>query len=64
MSGKRTDIWLACSIGMTAAVAIGAFAIGFVWLPLADTTARLHGAWNAICVAAGLVQTAPDLQPI
>ena len=64
MSGKRTDIWLACSIGMTAAVAVGAFAIGFIWLPLADATARFHGAWNAICAAAGLVQTAPDLQPI
>ncbi len=64
MSGKRTDIWFAGSIGITAAVAVGAFAIGFVWLPLADPTARFHGAWNAICAAAGLVQTAPDLQPI
>jgi cytochrome c553 len=64
MSGKRADIWFACSIGSTVAVAVGAFAVGFVWLPLADTTARFHGTWNAICAAAGLVQTAPDLQPI
>jgi cytochrome c553 len=64
MSGKRTDIWFAGSIGITVAVAVTAFAIGFVWLPLADTTAGVHGAWNAICAAAGLVQRAPDLQPI
>jgi cytochrome c553 len=64
MRDRPTDTWFASSIGITAAIAVGALAIGFVWLPLADTTTRFHGAWSAFCAAAGLLQSPPDLQSI
>jgi cytochrome c553 len=64
MSGKRTDMWFTGSIGITAAVAVVGLAVGFIWLPFADGTTRFPSVWNAICAAAGLVQTAPEQQPV
>jgi cytochrome c553 len=64
MSDKRDNAWFAGSIGITAAVAVAAIVVGFVWLPLADATARFQGVWSAICSAAGLVQTAPGGEAI
>jgi cytochrome c553 len=64
MSGKRSDAlrnpWVTVSVGLTAAIALVAYIVGFAWLPLAAPAGRLHGIWATICGAAGLVQAAPD----
>ncbi|HEX3954675.1 MAG TPA: c-type cytochrome [Stellaceae bacterium] len=47
--------WFAASIGITAAIALIGFAIGFLWLPLAQPGQRFGGVCDAICSAAGLL---------
>jgi len=52
--------WFTTSIGITAAIAIVAAVIGFVWLPLQHPGEQFKGVWDAICSAAGLVRSAPS----
>jgi len=47
--------WLTTSIGIVAAIALVAFLVGFLWLPLAHPTERFSGVWDAICSAAGVL---------
>ena len=47
--------WFTVSIGITAAIAVIGFVIGFLWLPLAQPGERFRDVWDAICSAAGLV---------
>jgi cytochrome c553 len=51
--------WFTASAGITAAIAIVAAVVGFVWLPLQQQGERFHGIWDAICNAAGVVRSAP-----
>jgi cytochrome c553 len=52
--------WFAASVGITAAIAIVAVVVGFVWLPLQQQGERFYGLWDAICSAAGLVRNPPS----
>jgi cytochrome c553 len=62
MSGERIaslrNPWFTASVGITAAIAIVAAIVGFVWLPLQHPGERFRGVWDAICSAAGLVRNA------
>ena len=64
MSGERIaslrNPWFTASVGITAAIAIVAAIVGFVWLPLQHPGERFKGVWDAICSAAGLVRAAPS----
>jgi cytochrome c553 len=51
--------WFTASAGITAAIAIVAAVVGFVWLPLQHQDKRFHAIWDAICNAAGVVRSAP-----
>ena len=48
--------WFTASVGITAAIALVAAIVGFVWLPLQHPGERFKGVWDAICSAAGLVR--------
>jgi len=50
--------WFTASVGITAAIALVAAIVGFVWLPLQHPGERFKGVWDAICSAAGLVRNA------
>ena len=50
--------WFTASVGITAAIAIVAAVVGFVWLPLQHPGEQFKGVWDAICSAAGLVRNA------
>lgn len=50
--------WFTASVGITAAIALVAAVVGFVWLPLAHPGEQFKGVWDAICGAAGLVRNA------
>jgi cytochrome c553 len=52
--------WFTASVGITAAIALVAAVVGFVWLPLQHPGERFNGVWDAICSAAGLVRNAPS----
>jgi len=52
--------WFTVSVGITAAIALVAAVVGFVWLPLAHPGEGFKGVWDAICSAAGLVRNAPS----
>ena len=52
--------WFTASVAITAAIALVAAVVGFVWLPLAHPGERFKGVWDAICSAAGLVRNAPS----
>jgi cytochrome c553 len=52
--------WFTASVGITAAIAIAAAIVGFVWLPLQHPGERFRGIWDAICSAAGLVRNVPS----
>ena len=54
--------WFTASVGITAAIALVAAVVGFVWLPLQHPAERFKGVWDAICSAAGLVRNAPPAQ--
>jgi cytochrome c553 len=56
--------WFTTSVGITVAVALVGFLIGFLWLPLAQPGERFHGVWDAICSAAGLLHAAPSGEQI
>jgi cytochrome c553 len=64
MSGERIaslrNPWFTASVGITAAIAIVAAVVGFVWLPLQHPGERFKGVWDAICSAAGLVRATPS----
>ena len=49
--------WFTASIGITAAIAAAGAIAGFAWLPLQQKGEQFGGLWDAICSAAGLVQT-------
>jgi cytochrome c553 len=50
--------WFTVSVGITAAIAIVAAVVGFIWLPLQHPGERFKNVWDAICSAAGLVRNA------
>ena len=50
--------WFTASVGITAAIALVAAVVGFIWLPLQHPGERFKNVWDAICSAAGLVQNA------
>ena len=56
--------WFTASVGLTAAIAVVGFLIGFAWLPLAQRGDRFRGAWDAICSAAGLLYAPPPADQI
>ena len=60
MTRERTasfrNPWFTASVGITAAIALVAAVVGFVWLPLQHPGERFKGVWDAICSAAGLVR--------
>ena len=47
--------WFTASIGISAALALVGFVVGFLWLPLAQPGERFRSVWDAICGAAGLL---------
>jgi cytochrome c553 len=47
--------WFTSSVGITVAVALVGFLVGFLWLPLAQPGERFGSVWDAICSAAGLL---------
>lgn len=54
--------WFTASVAITAAIAIVAAVIGFVWLPLQHPGERFNGLWDAICSAAGIVRRPPSAE--
>jgi hypothetical protein len=40
--------WFTTSIGITVAIALVGFLVGFLWLPLAQSGERFRGVWDAI----------------
>jgi cytochrome c553 len=51
--------WFTASVGITAAIALVAAVVGFIWLPLQHPGEQFKDVWDAICTAAGLVRNAP-----
>jgi cytochrome c553 len=58
------DKWVVAGIGLSSAVVVAGFIIGFAWLPLAQPGASLGGIWDAICDAAGLARAAPSREAV
>jgi len=56
--------WFTASVGITAAIALAAAFVGFIWLPLQHSSAQFKGVWDAICSAAGLVRNASSSEQI
>jgi len=56
--------WFTASVAITAAIAIVAAFVGFVWLPLQHPGERFHGLWDAICSAAGVIRRPPSGEEI
>jgi cytochrome c553 len=56
--------WFTVSVGITAAIAIVATFVGFVWLPLQHPGERFYGLWDAICSAAGVIRRPPSSEEI
>ena len=56
--------WFTASVGITAAIALVAALVGFIWLPLQHPGERFKGVWDAICSAAGLVRNTPSATQI
>jgi cytochrome c553 len=52
--------WFSASVWITAAIAIVAAVVGFIWLPLQHPGERFKSVWDAVCSAAGLVRNAPS----
>ena len=49
--------WFAAGVGMTGAMVVLSFIVGFVLLPYTETNAQLSSLWDAICSAAGVPRT-------
>jgi cytochrome c553 len=58
------DRWVVTSVGITAGIAAGSIVLGFALLPYQQSGQRFGGLWDAICSAAGLINAAPDSQPV
>ena len=56
--------WFTASVGITAAIALAAAFVGFIWLPLQHPSAQFKGVWDAICSAAGLVRNTSSSEQI
>jgi cytochrome c553 len=56
--------WFTTSVAVIGLIAVASAAAGFMWLPSLQTNARFAGLWDAICSAAGIVQTAPGATPV
>jgi cytochrome c553 len=56
--------WFTASVGITVAIAIVGFVVGFLWIPLAQPGDRFRGVWDAICSAAGLRYTPSSSEQI
>lgn len=56
--------WFTISVGITAAIALVGFGVGFLWIPLAQPGERFGGVWDAICSAAGLLHRPPASEKI
>jgi cytochrome c553 len=58
MSGERLfslrNVWFTASVGALIGIVVVAAAIGFLWIPLAQSEKSAAGLWNAICTAAGV----------
>jgi cytochrome c553 len=61
---SRKDPWFTVSVGLTAAIALVAAIVGFVWLPYAQPNFRPSSLWDAICGAAGVPRARSDAVPI
>ena len=48
--------WFTVTVGGILGVAVFSVAVGFVWLPSAQSDQAFQGVWNAICSAAGVPQ--------
>ncbi len=51
--------WVTAAVGITAAIALVAAVVGFIWLPLKHPGEQFENVWDAICTAAGLVRNTP-----
>jgi cytochrome c553 len=49
--------WFAAGIGITGAMVVLSFIVGFVLLPYTETNTQLSSLWDAICSAAGVPRT-------
>jgi cytochrome c553 len=56
--------WVTAGVGITAAIALVAAVVGFIWLPLQHPGERFENVWDAICTAAGLVRNTPAREQI
>ena len=56
--------WVTAGVGITAAIALVAAIVGFIWLPLQHPGERFENVWDAICTAAGLVRNTPAREQI
>ncbi len=56
--------WIATSVGVTATVAVAAAVSGFVWFTAIQPNAGFNGVWDAICSAAGVLQTPAIAGPV
>ena len=48
--------WFTVTVGGTLALAVFSAAVGFIWLPSAQSDPQFQRIWNAICSAAGVPQ--------
>jgi cytochrome c553 len=67
MSAERVvspkNVWFRRSAGAVIATAAIAALIGFVWVPSVQSDNTFRGLWDAICRAAGVVETRQSAQP-
>jgi cytochrome c553 len=56
--------WFTTSVGLTAAVALVGFLVGFLWVPWAQPGERFRGVWDTICSAAGLLHSPSSSEQI
>ena len=61
---SRDNPWFTTSVGLTAAIAVAAAIVGFVWLPYAQPNLRPSSLWDAICGAAGVPRARSDALPV
>jgi len=48
--------WFTVTVGGLLAMVVFSVAVGFIWLPSAQSDQPFQGVWNAICSAAGVPQ--------